>query len=297
MILVTGGTGFLGHHLVPALIAAGLKVRCLVHRRPLPQTLRALGIEEIPGSILEVSSLQTALQGVEQVVHLVGIILETRKRTFETIHVEGTRRLLEAARAAGVRQFVYVSALGARPQDATRYHRTKWEAEELVRASGLPFTIVRPSVIYGPGDAFVSRFARLLRMAPVFPFPRSGRLQPIHVEDVVACLRTALQEPRCLNQTFCLAGPDRLTLEEILRALLDALHIRRLLVPLSPRLLRPLVRMQEAILPSPPLTLDQLRMLQEEHPCDPAPAEAAFGRRFLPFREGVARSLGSSHDA
>ncbi len=294
MILITGGTGFLGRHLAPALAEAGLKVRCLVHRQPLPQPLRALGIEEIPGSILEVSSLQPALQGVEQVIHLVGIILETRKRTFETLHVEGTRRLLEAARAAGVRRFVYVSALGARPQDATRYHRTKWEAEELVRASGLPFTIVRPSVIYGPGDAFISRFARLLRLAPVFPFPRSGRLQPIHVEDVVACLRAALQDPRCLDQTFCLAGPDRLTLEEILRAVLDALRLRRLLVPLSPHILQPFVRLQEALLPTPPLTLDQLRMLQEEHPCDPAAAEAAFGRRFLPFREGLAGCLRGS---
>jgi DNA repair protein RadC len=100
-----------------------------------------------------------------------------------------------------------------------------------------------------------------------------------------------------LDQTFCLAGPDRLTLEEILRIILDALRLRRLLVPLSPRILRPFARMNEALLPAPPLTLDQLRMLQEEHPCDPAAAEAVFGRRFLPFREGVAMCLRSPHDA
>ena len=159
MILVTGGMGFVGSHLIRQMRKQGLHVRALVRNPEKAKELKELKVELIPGDIADRDALDDAAAGVERVIHLVGIIQEAHGATFQGVHVEGTRNLIAAAKKAGVRHFLYQSALGTRPAAKSEYHRTKWQAEELVRASGIPFTILRPSLIYGPGDQFTLRLA------------------------------------------------------------------------------------------------------------------------------------------
>ncbi|HSQ78149.1 MAG TPA: NAD(P)H-binding protein, partial [Nitrospirota bacterium] len=167
MILIIGGTGFVGSNLVRRMRREGLRLRALVRNPDKAQALADLGVEAVPGDLSEKVSLEKAVVGVERVIHLVGIIQEAPGVTFKSVHVEGTRSLVEAARKAGVRHFFYQSALGVRPGAKSEYHKTKWQAEELVRASGIPYTILRPSLIYGPGDQFTLRLAEIIRQSPV----------------------------------------------------------------------------------------------------------------------------------
>ena len=138
MILVTGATGFVGSHLVTRLRKDGLAVRAVVRTPAKAQALADLGVEVVPGDISDRASLEAAAAGIERVIHLVGIIQEAPGATFQSVHVDGTRELLEASKKAGVRHFIYQSALGTRPNAKSRYHRTKWEAEELVSRAGFP---------------------------------------------------------------------------------------------------------------------------------------------------------------
>ena len=167
---------------------------------------------------------------MEAVIHLVGIISEVGESTFENVHQRGTRNILAAAQQAGVRRFVHMSALGTRPNAASRYHQTKWAAEELVRHSGLDFTIFRPSLIYGPQDQFINLFARIIRLSPVVPLlgsPRA-RFQPVSVEAVAAAFVRSLGEPKSSGQTYDLCGPEALTLSEIVDQILAVLQRKRL---------------------------------------------------------------------
>ena len=301
-VLVTGAGGFVGRAVVAELAAAGHSVQALARpRRDGPAPAPAPGIARLHyADIGDAAALAQACAGVGTVVHLVGIISEVGRNTFERIHIEGTRQILAAARAAGVGRFVHMSALGARPDAPARYHRSKWAAEELVRQSGLAWTIFRPSIIYGPGDQFVNLFARLSRWSPILPVMGSGRalLQPIPVGDVARCFARAVTEPRALGQSFDLAGPAALSFVAILRTILAVTHRRRLLlhIPL------PLARLQARVLEflfdrvlhrPPPLNRDQLLMLQEDNVGDPRPAQELFGLLPVPFATGIGRYLAS----
>jgi uncharacterized protein YbjT (DUF2867 family) len=231
MILVTGGTGFIGTEIVRQLHAAGHRLRLLVRDPKSAEALaRQTGAELATGDILSPTSLETAMQGVTGVVHLVGIIHEIDGATFEKVHVEGTRNVVAAAQHARVARFLHMSALGTRANARSRYHQTKFEAEEIVRASGLAWTIFRPSVVYGPGDQFLTVFDRFLR----FPFhcltfrtlPLIGggetHLQPVPVQEAALCFTRALANPLAVGKTYDLCGPEPLTLQEILATLVEA---------------------------------------------------------------------------
>jgi NADH dehydrogenase len=296
-IFVTGATGFVGHAVLQRLCAEGHSVRCLV-RRGSEADLRGLGaIARIEGDIVTRRGLEEGMAGCDAVIHLVGIIREHRATnvTFERVHTEGTRNVLEAAKATGIHRYVHMSALGARRGAVSRYHRTKWAAEEAVRASGLDWTIFRPSIIYGRGDGFVSMFASMVRRMPAVPVIGSGRqrVQPVPVEHVAAAFERALELPATIKQTYEVGGLEAATIEELLDLIGRALGRRRVLkahVPLG--VMMPLARLLHP-LPGFPVTPDQLRMLGEDSVCDPRPFYEAFTIEPVPLAVGLERMLAS----
>ena len=293
MILVTGATGFVGSHLVRRLRKESIPVRAVVRTPAKAQALRDLGVEVVPGDLSDPWSLIAAAEGAERVVHLVGIIQEGRGSTFESVHVDGTKNMLEAAAKAGVRHFFHQSALGTREGAKSEYHRTKWEAEELVRKSGIPFTILRPSLIYGPGDLFTVRLAEMIRLSPVLPVVGSGRsrVQPIFIDDVVSCIAKAVMSDAFAGRVFEVGGPDQLTYEEVTKAIADALGVNRPLVHVPLLFMRMMAKAAETVLPTPPVTTDQLIMMQEDNICGREDIREAFGIEPVAFAEGLRRFL------
>lgn len=289
MILVTGGTGFVGKHLIHRMRKDGLPVRALVRNPAKAAWLRDLGVDVVSGDIADKTSLEAAAAGVERVIHLVGIIQERPGATFQSVHVAGTQNLLEAAKITGVSHFLYQSALGTRPGAASAYHRTKWEAEERVRASGIPYTILRPSLIYGPGDQFTLRLADMIGLAPVLPVIGSGKskVQPIFIDDVVTCILKAITTDCCLNKSYEIGGPEQLTYEEVSVAIAEAMDVKRLLVHMPLFFLKTAASLMETVLSKPPVTRDQLMMLQEDNVCSMRDIRDIFGVEPMRFREGI----------
>jgi NADH dehydrogenase len=295
-VFVTGATGFVGRSVIQALRSDGYVVRCLV-RRGSERDLRGLeAVERVEGDILVRRGLEEGMAGCQAVVHLVGIIRERPavSATFEMVHTQGTINVLEAATAAGVRRLLHMSALGARPGARARYHQTKWAAEEAVRASGLVWTIFRPSIIYGRGDEFVTMLARMVERSPVVPVIGSGRqrLQPVPVEHVAEGFARALTLPVAEKQVYEVGGPDQVSMVELLDAIGKALghrRVRKAHVPIG--FMRPVTRVLHG-LPGFPVTPDQLRMLEEDNVGDPASFYRAFRLEPMPLATGLRRMLG-----
>jgi NADH dehydrogenase len=298
-VLVTGGTGFVGRHVLRELHRAGHEIFFLSRRG---HSAACYAIEEEfsgnirSGDILDPKSLPEAVAGIDAMIHLVGIISEVGGQTFENVHTRGTENLIRAAQQAGVKRFIHMSALGTRPNAVARYHQSKWKAEETVRQSGLDWTIFRPSIIYGPGDGFVNLFAKMIRRSPIVPIIGSGesKLQPIAVENVAKAFVGALKEARSVGQTYALAGPEVFTLNQIVDHISASLNRKRLKlhIPL------PLARIQASLLEflfgkllrkAPPLNRDQVLMLQEDNVGDGKPADALFSLQHGTFREGIER--------
>lgn len=283
-VFVTGGTGFVGRAVVAELLRRGYEVRCLVRsrgRRVPP------GVEVAEGDILDPHSLRRGITGCHAVIHLVGIIRERPGSGFEEIHVRGTAHVMEAAVRAKASRFLHMSALGTRMGARSRYHRTKWEAEEIVRRADMPYGIYRPSVIFGPGDEFVNLFARIIRRFPVLLLPGrgTGRLQPVAVEDVAEAFARGLER----EESFILElGGERVfTLEELCREIMFAVSVQRPIWHVPEGLLRPLLALGETLRLPLPLTRDQLIMLSEDNVCDPAPLREFLGRRPRDFATAI----------
>lgn len=294
-VVVTGGTGFVGREIVRQLGTAGYSVRVVARgNHPVGP-----GVESIRGSVLEFATLPAAFAGAQAVIHLVGIISELGDQTFERVHTTGTANAVNAARTAGISRFLQMSALGTRPNAVARYHRSKWEAEEIVRRSGLHWTLFRPSLIYGPGGGFLDTLAQISRWSPVMPVigPGTSRLQPVAVEDVAHCFVAALGSPATGGKTFDVCGPDTVRFTELLEMILAALGRSRRLFRLPLPLARGQAAILEAVFPSllgraAPLNRDQIVMLQEDNVGDPRPARDLLGFDPVPFRQGLARFLG-----
>ncbi|GAC1465336.1 MAG: NAD(P)H-binding protein [Desulfuromonadaceae bacterium] len=267
-IFISGGTGFVGEHVCRALRERGHELRLLVHRR---LGAAESGIELIEGDVTRLESFAAGVNGCDAVINLVGIIREFPDRgiTFERLHVQATAGMLEATRKAGISRYLQMSALGTRPDAMSAYHQTKWRAEELVRGSGLEWTVFRPSLIFGPRDAFINMLAAQLRLAPVMPVIGSGsyRLQPIHADDVARCFERALALPETIGQSYELCGNDRLSYEALLDMVAVALGRSRLFKPNLPLGLMKLVIPFMQKIPQFPITMDQLQMLLEENIC------------------------------
>src|SRR5260370_15972664 len=223
-IWVAGARGLVGHAGGRALLQHGFLVRCLVRRGSEAELRGFESIDRVPGDVLKPEGLAEAVEGCAAVLHLFGIIREHRTRgiTFERLHTLATANMLGVAHEAGVKRYVHMSALGTRANARARYHRTKWEAEEVVRASALEWTIFRPSLIYGAGDELVSMLSRLVRRAPVVPVLGSGetRLQPVAVEHVAEGFVRALRTP-------VPRGPNPQTARHAPHPLVRLLHLLR----------------------------------------------------------------------
>jgi NADH dehydrogenase len=295
-IFVTGATGFVGRAVIPALRAHGYAVRCLV-RRGSELDLRGLeAIERVEGDVLSPAALESDMAGCDTVVHLVGIIREepATLSTFERIHTQGTINVLEAAAATGVRRYLHMSALGVRRGAQARYHRSKWAAEEAVRASPIPWTIFRPSIIYGRSDQFVNMLAAMIRRYPMVPVIGSGqqRLQPVPVEQVAEAFARAVELETTVKQTYEVGGANAVTmvqLVDLIGAALGRPRVRKAHVPIG--LVRAVTRLMHH-LPGFPLTPDQLVMLEEDNVCDPQPFHSAFGLPPVPLAVGLRAMLG-----
>jgi len=295
-VFVTGGTGFVGRAVVQALRASGCAVRCVV-RRGSERDLQGLGaIERIEGDIMARQSLEQGMEGCDAVIHLVGIIREqpAARVTFERVHTQGTLNVLQAAAAIGVRRYIHMSALGTRAGARSRYHQTKWAAEEAVRASMLPWTIFRPSVIYGRGDGFVTLLGRMIERLRIVPIIGSGRqrLQPVPVAQVAEAFVRALTLDASVKHTYDIGGPEAGTMLDLIDRVAAAMGRRRPLKVHAPLgLVRALTRLLHRF-PDYPLTPDQLLMLEEENTCEPGPFYETFGLVPMPLDTGLAAMLG-----
>ena len=298
-VLITGATGFVGRAVCEAVVREGHSVRRMA-RGSRSQSLEAQndGIDWVRGSVLCPNDLRQGMQGCDAVIHLVGIIGEIGDQTFERVHQEGTRRVLEAALTSGVRRIVHMSALGTRPEAASRYHQTKWAAEEAVRSSGLDWTVFRPSLIYGPGDGFVNLFAGMSRWSPVLPVIGRGTslLQPVSVDCVARAFARALDSKAAVHQTYDLCGFDRLNLPQILQTLLQITRRRRVIVRIPRALAWYPTAVLEWVFPRvlrrpAPLSRDQILMLEEDNIGNPEAAERDFQIPSVPFAEGVGAFL------
>jgi uncharacterized protein YbjT (DUF2867 family) len=294
-VLVTGGTGFIGPHVIHALRARDVPVRALVREPAKASRLSAWGVELARGDVTNAASLRAACAGADAVVHLVSIITG-RPADFERVMAQGTRDLVAAAQDAGVRRFVLASALGLDEQtkDAVPYYRAKWEMERAVRESGLDHVIFRPSFVFGKDGGVLPTFMRLARFAPVTPVvgPGTQRLQPIWVEDLAEYFARAVDAPGVANRTFEIGGPDAPTWNEFWERLKKVLGLRRpsLHVPFG------LMRVQASLterLPGAPVTRDQLTMLQLGDNIVTSPdAVETFGLPLVPLDEQLRRAAG-----
>lgn len=274
-VFITGGTGYVGQAVVAAAIKAGH--RPIVLQRPgTDRPLHFPGAKTVPGDIVNAQSFEKDLREADAVIHLVGIIREVPRHdiTMERLHVEATHSILEAAKRSKVPRFVHMSALGSRPDAVSSYHRTKWAAEELVRESGLTYTIFRPSVIFGkggPGPEFVGQLTDLARKAPLLPIIGDGHspLQPVSIQTVAKAIIASLTSPLALNKTYEAGGPDVIAYEEIMRHICRSFNkpFRPVHIPLA--LMGALLPILQH-LPGFPLTLDQFIMLKEGNVCHDA---------------------------
>lgn len=289
MIFITGATGFIGRHLLPALKDKGYSARCLVRTPDRAELCEKSGFETAIGDITGRKSLEHALEGVRMVVHLVGIMEEKGKQTFKRVHVQGTENLVEEAKKAGIKHFFYQSALGADPDSRAAYQRTKAEAEEIVRASGLPFTIFRPSLVIGPGDGFTKKIHSFITSPlPVIPVPGKGnaRFQPIHIGDWIKCFLWIMDNPESFGKVYELGGPEHLTYNEIVRTVAEAMGVKKPLFHIPSGLANAGIRLLEKT-PFKPATPEQLRLLNTDNICGKESIRKNFGFKPLPFKKAL----------
>jgi len=261
MIFVTGATGFVGNHLIKTLLAFNQKVRCLV--RPGSENRLRYPVEIVKGDIFS-ADLAEKMYGCKAVIHLIGIIREFPKKniTFKRLHVKATQVAIEAAKKAGIKRFIHMSALGTGPQAITEYHKTKWQAERLVQESGLTYTIFRPSVIYGPYDHFTTLLAQIIKRSPFIPIIGDGlyKLQPAHVNTVALAFVLALFLGDTHNHTYEIGGPQALTYRETVDTIAQHFkkRIKKIYIPL--RIIENITVKLE-VFPFYPLTREVLIML------------------------------------
>jgi len=290
-VFVTGGTGFVGREILRQLVAAKHTVRALVRKGSEDKLAVLANVEVHTGDVTDTGCLAGALAGCDAVIHLVGIIraFPSRGITFQKMHVDATENVLAAAVQQGVRRFLHMSSNGTRERGTTDYHRTKWQAEELVRNSGLEWTILRPSLIFGPGSEFVKMLAELIRRVPVVPVIGDGkyRMQPVAVGQVAATFVKALSMPETIGKTYLLGGGESYSYDEILDLTAVAMGkgtAAKIHQPLF--MIKPMIKILQGF-EQFPITEDQLKMLIEGNVCDPREWSKVFALQPISYADGI----------
>lgn len=286
-VVVTGASGLVGTHLCRQLVEAGWKVRGIVRdAQKAAMRLGHLNLEIRTGDIRDAEAMRSALTGAGALVHLAAIAIEKRSESYEASNTDATGVILAAARSTGVRRIVYMSQNGASSSSPYRFLRSKGLAEDMVTASDMKWTVLKPSVIFGPEDEFVNVLARMIRLSPiVFPLPGGGtaRFQPIAVEDVARSVRKSLEDPATIRRTFAIGGSTPLTLRQMTERILVAMNTSRKLVGIPVRCIRPLVAAAEKMLPRPPVTTGLLELLEMDNVIPENDLTTGLGIEPVPF--------------
>ena len=294
MILVTGGSGFVGGHVVHALRAAGRDVHCLVRDRRRGERLEAWGCELLEGDVTDPESLRAAVAGCDTVVHLVAI-RQGKPEAFQRIMIGGTRNLIAAAREAGVGRFVLMSALGTTEEtkDVVPYYGAKWQMEQDVKTAGTPYVIFRPSFIFAKDGGILTTFSKLARLAPVTPIIGNGkqRIQPIWADDIGAYFAKSIELDTAIGRTFEIGGPDAVSWNEFWERLKKIRGIKRPSLHMPIGLMKVNALVTERLPGDIPLTRDLLKMLQtgDNVVTDPSAVEV-FGLPLVPLDEQLLRA-------
>ena len=267
---VFGGSGFIGRYVVTILARDGWQVRAAVRRPDEALFLKTAGVvgqvTPVAANVRDRASVAQAVEGVDAVVNLVGILHEGGKQRFQAVQAEGARTIAEEAARAGAAHLVHISAIGADAKSNSSYARTKAEGEAAVRQAFPNATILRPSIVFGPEDGFFNRFAKLARISPFLPLIGGGatRFQPVYVGDVADAVVKAIEMPAAAGQTYELGGPKIYRFADLMRMLLKETGRKRLLLPVP----FPIASLMGAVLqclPMPQLTLDQVRLLKRDN--------------------------------
>lgn len=298
MILVAGGTGFVGAGIVRELVRRGKPVAVLSRN-----AARAAGrfpglpVEYRQGDVTDPSSLPAALAGIEAVVgshQFPNSPIENPRKgyTFKRVDAEGTENLVAAAKAAGVKQFVYLSGAGAAPE-GRHWFRAKWRAETAVRQSGMTYTILRPPWVYGPEDTALNRFLGMSRFLPFVPMIGAAgkqQMQPVFVDDVARAVAESLDNPAAANQLFELGGPEVMSMSDVVRTALQVAGKKRLVLS-APKVVMKLVATVLQFAPGRPLTPDAVDFITSDALADPAEIQQKLGLKLTPLRDGLATYL------
>lgn len=288
-ILITGGTGFVGTALRRAIKQEGHDVRLLVRTQSVHKVDPREGFEILPGDILDTHACMRAVEGIDVVVHLVGIRREHPEDgiTYEAMHTEATYAIVDAARRKSVPRIIYMSSAGVRANAPSRYHRTKWESEELVRKSGMRWTIFRPSVIFGAGDEFHPLMADLVHrhIVPVIDGGKS-LLQPVALHNVVGPMARTIVMPETQGKEIEVGGPDRIKFIDIMYAVARHYGVWPNTLSCSSLMAKPLVKFGQH-LPNFPLTYEELLLLLEDNVCDNTEFLRLFGETLDTYADKI----------
>ncbi|HEV2491997.1 MAG TPA: NAD(P)H-binding protein [Terriglobia bacterium] len=287
-IAITGGTGFVGRHLARALSAGGHEVVLIargIDRRD-ESTRHLAGVSLVPVGTGDQAGLVRAFTGCDAVAHCAGINRELGLQTYQQVHVEGTRNVVSAAKEAGVKKLLMLSFLRARPSCGSGYHESKWAAEEIVRASGLDYTVLKAGMIYGRGDHMLDHLSHALHTFPVFASVglNDTQIRPLAVEDVVRVIQAAL-DGRLSRQTVAVTGPEQMTLSEAARRVARVIGTHALIIRLPVFVHCALAWCFERTMKIPLVALAQVRILAEgvvepQPPCDSLPDDLLPETRF-----------------